>query len=101
MYIRILNECTGEDYIFVIKNGDGFTVKSGSWDGETKKNIESSQRYNAIKVFYDFFESCQTFCDLISKWSAEEKNRLAEEELFTLNRKKLTTRFWKIFKNMH
>ena len=89
MYIRILNEVpdtvkekwgSGEDYIFVIKKGNGFTVKSGSWDGETKKNIESSHRYNAIKVFYDFFESCQTLCELMSKWSAEEKNRLNEVE---------------------
>ena len=89
LYIRILNEVPdtvkekwglGEDYIFVIKKGNGFTVKSGSWDGETKNNIESSHRYNAIKVFYDFFESCQTLCELMSKWSAEEKNRLNEVE---------------------
>ena len=86
---KVKQEWTGEDYIFVIKNGDGFTVKSGSWDGETKKNIESSQRHDAIKVFYDFFESCQTFCDLMSKWSAEEKNRLAEEETVYVKQKEI------------
>ena len=98
LYIRILNEIpdtvkekwgSGEDYIFVIKKGNGFTVKSGSWDGETKKNIESSQRHDAIKVFYDFFESCQTFCDLMSKWSAEEKNRLNEVETVYAKQKEI------------
>ena len=97
MYIRILNEVpdtvkqewTGEDYIFVIKNGDGFTVKSGNWYGAEKNNIESSHRYNAIKVFYDFFESCQTLCELMSKWSAEEKNRLNEVETVYAKQKEI------------
>ena len=98
LYIRILNEVpdtvkqkwsSREDYIFVIKNGDGFTVKSGNRNGEEKNNIESSQRDSAIRVFYDFFESCQTFCDLMSKWSAEEKDRLTKEEIVYAKQKEV------------
>ena len=41
---------SGEDYIFVIP------VKSGSWDGETKKNIESSHAIMPLKYSMIFLK---------------------------------------------